>query len=527
MTCSKCGFVETADINAPPSPVPHLFQTQGAPSQTEATLIRRTLSGLHMDISKVDSEMRRLRGVLDRLSHTRSSLQRSLEAHKSLFAPIRRIPPELLAEIFQLSRLPEPTVPMTTFTQAVLLPLQVCTQWRNVAILTPSLWASFDIVLKKNWKTGLALARCWLSRSGELPLSLRLWVRLYSRDYFEEFLNVIMPYRERWKHLLISLPLQMPHHLSLPKGTLPMLESLHLSGPGTEYMQGVSLFKSAPRLQKLRLDHSIWPNILDVPWDQLSECCIIGLGLKHVFEALSRSPNLTRLKIDFDLQLLDYVSFLMPVEHYRLESLEILENYDIGPFFDRITLPALRELTFRDCFWKEQTQLLSFLSRSACPIQKLSLSVRGTTIDDYDLLALLQLMPSLNELTLDHDPSQRCITTNFLERMTSQLGPDHNGRICALAPNLERIEIRHTGGFDARAFISMIESRWSSSHSNGKDRHISSNSDTATLRVVKIHGLRDHSCESVLSSELGRLAAEGLDLYIATDKLLWYDRSGR
>jgi len=50
----------------------------------------KTIADIETDISKLDDEMSRLQTVMGQLAAERQSLERSLEEHHSIVAPIRR-----------------------------------------------------------------------------------------------------------------------------------------------------------------------------------------------------------------------------------------------------------------------------------------------------------------------------------------------------------------------------------------------------------------------------------------------------
>jgi hypothetical protein len=60
----------------------------------------KTIVGIEIDISKLDEEMSRLQMIMGQLAAERQSLERSLEEHRSIVALIRRIPLDVLLEIF-------------------------------------------------------------------------------------------------------------------------------------------------------------------------------------------------------------------------------------------------------------------------------------------------------------------------------------------------------------------------------------------------------------------------------------------
>lgn len=94
--------------------------------------------------------------------------------------PINHLPPEILAEVFW-NCLPE-TMPQYAISsrKAPLLLCRVCSLWRKLALVTPTLWTTLAIVIRKlsmDLLVGGQVINTWLERSGTLPLELSL---LYS-----------------------------------------------------------------------------------------------------------------------------------------------------------------------------------------------------------------------------------------------------------------------------------------------------------------------------------------------------------
>ncbi|EKM77376.1 hypothetical protein AGABI1DRAFT_16347, partial [Agaricus bisporus var. burnettii JB137-S8] len=94
----------------------------------------------------INSDIASIQAVLQHLSLERSSLEKSYDAHVSVLSPIRRLPNELLSEIF-LSRghdilFPAETLPSLTnlYDDSLWLILQVCALWRSIALSTPLFW---------------------------------------------------------------------------------------------------------------------------------------------------------------------------------------------------------------------------------------------------------------------------------------------------------------------------------------------------------------------------------------------------
>ncbi|TRM57148.1 hypothetical protein BD626DRAFT_439970 [Schizophyllum amplum] len=105
---------------------------------------------------------------MQRLSLRRQEVARELDINHALLAPVHRLFPELLSEVF-IHALQDPfNVQKTDFAVRVLC--GVCTTWRAAARATPLLWTSIDL----SYITSLEdpLLRLQLQLSGQLPLTV-------------------------------------------------------------------------------------------------------------------------------------------------------------------------------------------------------------------------------------------------------------------------------------------------------------------------------------------------------------------
>ncbi|KIM77164.1 hypothetical protein PILCRDRAFT_77007, partial [Piloderma croceum F 1598] len=149
----------------------------------------KTIADIETDILKLDDEMSRLQMVMGQLAAERQSLERSLEEHRSIVAPIRRIPPDVLSEIFTFCADNSGSNYNSKCFDVTQAPMQlsfVCNKWRRLAISMSQLWssislkggrefvsssgASFTYISKRSIRTDMLST--WLLRSGSLPLTL-------------------------------------------------------------------------------------------------------------------------------------------------------------------------------------------------------------------------------------------------------------------------------------------------------------------------------------------------------------------
>src|ERR1700685_988533 len=199
------------------SPFLAVLRSNYAVSAIEALRIEQIITKHDKGIAQIDKEIAQTLVMLNRLQHRRAGLVTSLQAHKALISPIRRIPPEILAKIFVLC-LPDDDVVEVDVLDAPLLLVQICSHWRNIALSTPRLWNSISVDIKFDEVSADYTLDCrpfgrkhsieaWLSGSGNLPLS----IKIYYIDYdpwpiSDDFVDIFIPWSSRWSNLHLDLP---------------------------------------------------------------------------------------------------------------------------------------------------------------------------------------------------------------------------------------------------------------------------------------------------------------------------------
>ena len=106
--CAKCGYTAANDIEVPITPVPTLLGGNQIASTSETLVIYDTIAAAEADISQIDDEATRLQAILDGLACKRAAIHRHAQVHRALIAPVRRLPPEVLSEIFLQCRETKP-----------------------------------------------------------------------------------------------------------------------------------------------------------------------------------------------------------------------------------------------------------------------------------------------------------------------------------------------------------------------------------------------------------------------------------
>lgn len=130
-----------------------------------------------ISLRKLDDECAELDRKLQEVRNRRDAVYRQLEQFCESRAPIRRVPYEVLAIIFN-------NHPETQKSRNSSL-MQVCKQWRRMVIDTPRLWnhISLDLGRIDELPALWTYARACLIRSGSMPLYIRLDARNFNAKH--------------------------------------------------------------------------------------------------------------------------------------------------------------------------------------------------------------------------------------------------------------------------------------------------------------------------------------------------------
>lgn len=467
-------------------------------------------------ITEKEANLARLDAEISRLLEERLAERQSLSAHKVLMAPVRRLPLELLSEIFvslclilhvvneyslrrgwiKLRCLGTHDFVLPNTRQAPILLTQVCKAWRTVALSTPKLWSSINLGLfsikHKSRPYIPSLMDNWLNRSALLPLSISLG--LHSDDPVSgPALEVLFRHIRAWKHVRLEWCMQ---NLPIPplfnfnfclSSNAPFLETFELrteGGLGTQGEEHLSaILRGASALCRFSWadeDLSLDLNRLILPWAQLSDLDLrCKLSLRDCITLLHVSPNL--VSCSFHLVRLDSPASTLPqgqITLPHLRHLSIDSVFTLTPLLDSVTLPALLSLEATSSYDTDNAippwphaEFVALLTRSSPPLANLHL--RAPISEDQLIAVLERTSGALRVLNVDGGLSREpCVTDNILTLLTlrsSSANENGCGELVCLAPKLKSMTLHRcmkfnrTTGISAGVLANMIESRWRAS----------------------------------------------------------------
>ncbi|TEB40215.1 hypothetical protein FA13DRAFT_1724442 [Coprinellus micaceus] len=142
------------------SNVDHILSTNNVPSSLEAASIKHGIEDLACKIRQTRTEL--------------EAMECQLRRHKAALSPIRRTPPEIIAQIIRFVAW---GVLHSPGRQHLLWLSLVCRSWREAAMLCHEQWKGVHIEEKDVREPGaFEKIMCWYGRAGNLPKTLEFYL---------------------------------------------------------------------------------------------------------------------------------------------------------------------------------------------------------------------------------------------------------------------------------------------------------------------------------------------------------------
>ncbi|KAJ6466132.1 hypothetical protein C8R47DRAFT_41322 [Mycena vitilis] len=369
---------------------------------TDSLGIARSLKGeLGLQITQLRMELMRLE---------REELHATRHISRCVFAlaPIRRVPTEILREIFHsYADLLGDSHECVDVKDGIWLMSHICSYWRVVALSTPELWSSCNFTCEKRCKDAAALAGAWLRYAGTRPLAVRFHCKDASpehrgKGHCRRVMAVLAARSAQWSELELQIPASFYTHRDLEfyplDSKLPLLQKLRIiavppgNGSIIHSVFVLTTFSGAPRLRDVSLvSFELWSCRILLPWDQITSYS----------GAVSVNPQILNEALD----LVDFTAcpsgkdvtpslrLPEPLTH-RLRHLH-LHAGSLRP--ELLTLPALQSLRI-------SAADISILQSVERLLQRSMASPTSLHIDEFahspELVMVLAAAPSIAHLTV-------------------------------------------------------------------------------------------------------------------------------
>ncbi|KAJ7919016.1 hypothetical protein B0H13DRAFT_2187275 [Mycena leptocephala] len=445
------------------TPFKDILHTNAIPSDWECQIIREMLVEPRREAAELTREIERIQTLLRELTGKRDALQEFVDTHLALISPARRLPEDVVAEIFTAS-LPADRNAIMSGAESPLLLCQVSRAWRTLALSTPRLWTSLHIVAPGNvshLRRITEAASIWLSRSGALPLSISL-VHTPSFQFaigadFSVLLEALVQYSSRWNRIRMKFE---THRSFMPLTVLsptdvPILETINIEGFLSE-REHVIDWRSLSFLKTTSLRSVTLRGVADLrrvilPCNELRHLSLAHMASASLtaaegLEMLRWCPNLETCTLPISSVPDNVPRLPLRMEHLRrLSMVEGIKGAAIDLFI-YLDLPMLEEVEY--AAYVLQSPLESWLA-SAHHLRCLSFRVEQDS--SFIISESLRLAPALQELVLCFDSA---LDAKFWAAITPT--PENHNVLC---PELRIVKFMQFMGTSDTVLLEFIRAR--------------------------------------------------------------------
>ncbi|KAJ6460086.1 hypothetical protein C8R47DRAFT_130086 [Mycena vitilis] len=461
--------------------------------------IAESMPAIHEELMQGENEMLRLNAQLADAEALHAILKEHYELGHGLFAPIRRLPSEILLRIFEDCQIPtdnpdsaEPRMSSRSVEsqlaelarQPLLTVSQVCIRWHEIVMGTPTLWSNIELdssqlgASRARVRKVLTVLKAVLERGGNAPLTFDL--SIIDGIHFAGVLKLLAEHCERWKTARFMCDVSDLRHLASIKNRVPLLETLDLDifrVRPEDSLYLTELFAAAPRLKAFAVGGSLPPAVAQGHFHKLHEFGCIGQdpqGAPQIVSFMSGLPP--TLGFRFQIRASGWVANMPPTSSniisFSMDTWDELIREEcvaaIGHIFASLTLPRLRELSFKSqegpfavIYWPH-TAFVGLATRSSFDTHLHSLSLCQVTITEIELLGALALLPLLQHLEIgDHQTihnrgeNQLLITSSLFAALTL----NNDTHTLGLVPRLRSLVCQSLLQFDDHAYMNFLLSR--------------------------------------------------------------------
>ncbi|KAF9003242.1 hypothetical protein BDQ17DRAFT_490017 [Cyathus striatus] len=201
---STCCYFRELLNEIPSEVIPiSLARSNHVPSTSDRPTIEALVSTSDTSIRTLKAALINIRSVYEDLYVRLENIREYNDVQRSLLSPIRRLPDELLANIF--AYVYGGKISILTKSHGQIWDLQqVCIRWRNLAQSTPLLWNNFEVGIRRIDDPAIMerRIRACLKFSNPAPLSM---VLLPTNIYmFFSALGSIADQAHRWRSLTVD-----------------------------------------------------------------------------------------------------------------------------------------------------------------------------------------------------------------------------------------------------------------------------------------------------------------------------------
>ncbi|KAF7334841.1 hypothetical protein MSAN_02370900 [Mycena sanguinolenta] len=268
------------------SPFASRLGTNYCPSDEELLEINALLVEPTLQLKGLDDEITKLQKAIDKLAEERGRVAAYVEAHKALLSPIRRLPLDIVQELF-VACLPTHRNCVMSASEAPPTPRA----HMHLHVVEP-LWSPDDPTSSFEEKVArrLEITQTWLGRSGQCPLSISL--RSAPEGISQtgspitsptsmQFMETLLSFAPRWQHIHFTVPLplllEVMSHRDVEAPQLETVAFYHQDHHTLLSTWGPFNMLRRARISSLSIPAAIFlPEKLPLQWRQLTTLIVGG-----------------------------------------------------------------------------------------------------------------------------------------------------------------------------------------------------------------------------------------------------------
>ncbi|KAF7374485.1 F-box domain-containing protein [Mycena sanguinolenta] len=406
-------------IGAVASPFPDLLSTAaGAPSDEEVRKICTQIERAESDISTTNAHISRLQCAMKDLISHRAKLEAFIQSHKAVISAQRRLPNEILLEIF--GHCVDPLAPLDPRYNMSWIISQVCSLWRILALNSPQLWRYF-ILENQRHINDIDEKHCYFRRWSAIQLGRARHIPLFIHLKLErtvDILKLLLESSAQWGEAALSISPEGFTHFFGHGGEFLALKSLTLRSWRPIPRAVHDLRESFPVLEDLRLalSNEALPRSLLLPWAQLRRCALEDVDSIEFSWIASQLSSGAQISVLYGA---NNDNRSTPQTKTPINSLTLSEcgRHFISALLNSLVAPTLETLIIENIATDPLMQhISSFLEQSACALKRLRID---THIDEGQLVSFLE---SPHARTIVHlDLPRTIISMRGMETLASHL----------------------------------------------------------------------------------------------------------
>ncbi|KAJ7768305.1 hypothetical protein B0H16DRAFT_1519337, partial [Mycena metata] len=408
------------------SPFASRLRTNYCPTDEEVAGIRAFLDEPILQLKEFDDKIAELQKTIDKLAAQRNTLNTCIAEHRALISPVRRLPLEIVEEIF-FACLPTHRNCVMNPSEAPLLLGRIFSSWRAISLSTPRLWSRLHIVdpttagwwpnMEEDVAKRLEATKTWLTRSGQCPLSISLESEFVSNAH--SFIQALAPSAPRWQHMQFTTAPSILRGMShLTEADVPLLETLafytHPRHMAHDIVWGSLGIVRGPRVSSFSVPaYNFTPWEIPLRWHQLTTLWMGGQSWsipltttsKLLLETLTSCPQLRCCKlrvIDTNITFEDHPMLELPFLHTLELDCGGRMDATLAVLLRHLSLPSLRTFTLRGTpFHGEQPSSGSLVYFFSLYTQLETLDIQSDAFPHPSFVESLRSLPAgLRRLTI-------------------------------------------------------------------------------------------------------------------------------